>query len=242
LIGAGFVGSPSASEEAAMSLQPLASNASVVSSSSERIVAAVERAAVRFVRTWGFSTLGMVAARFRIVEKVTAPREVLARRALASLPDIVWLDPAREWFTLVERDSALRAAIEKVVGVVGVVDRADLEQALGKRHAFGAAPPVVVRAYVEAIAARVARRSSPVELDPEEHVVLEAFEHAGGRASLADLRTGTRGRLVPGALARVLRESPLFVRVSRGTYRVVGSFPYRYVTLAGSTTIVAPIQ
>jgi hypothetical protein len=167
----------------------------------------------------------MVAPRFRIIDKVTAPREVLARRALAALPDVVWLETTREWFTLVDRESVMRAAIEKVVGVVGVVDRAELEQALGKRHAFGAAPPAVVRAYVEAIAARVARRSSPVVLAPEEQVVLEAFERAGGRASLSELRAATRGRLVPASFARVLRESPLFVRESRGTYRVVGSLP-----------------
>jgi hypothetical protein len=172
----------------------------------------------------------MVAARFRIVDKVKAPREVLARRALAALPGILWLDPTREWFTLLDCESAMRAAIEKVVGVVGVVGRAELEQALGKRHAFGAAPLVVVRAYVEAIAARVARRSSPVVLTPGEHVVLEAFERAGGRASLTELRAATRGRLAPLSFARVLRESPLFVRESRGTYRVVGSLPLTRVT------------
>src|SRR6516164_4470649 len=98
-----------------MSLPALASKTSVVSSSSERIASAVERVGVRFVRAWGFSTVGMVAARFRIVDKVKAPREVLARRALAALPGILWLDPTREWFTLLDCESAMRAAIEKVV-------------------------------------------------------------------------------------------------------------------------------
>jgi hypothetical protein len=176
---------------------------------------------------WGFSTAGMVAARFRIIEKVTAPREVLARRALAALPDIVWLDPTREWFTLVERESAMRDAIEKVVATVGVVEREELEQALGKRHSFGAAPPLVVRAYVEALAARVARRrSARSELSSEEHVVLEAFERAGGHASLAELRRVTAGRLASGGLTHVLKASPLFVREARGIYRVVGTRPW----------------
>jgi hypothetical protein len=215
-----------------------------VSSGSEQVASAVERTAVRFVSAWGFSTVGMVAARFRVTSRAPLPREVLARRALAALPDLEWLDPSREWFTLLERASAMRAAIEKIVAVAGVLEREELEEALGKRHAFGDAPPAVVRAYVEALAARVRRPGAlRVELTSEELVVLDAFERLGASAGLLELRLATVGRISESALAHVLRSSPLFVRASRGTYRVVGSFPApRYVTFAGRTTIVAPAQ
>ena len=248
-----------------MSFAASMSDASIVSSRSEQIGSAVERTAVRFVRTWGFSTVEMVAARFRILTKATVPRESLTRRALGALPDVVWLDPTREWFSLLERESTMRASIEKIVVAVGVVERDELERALGKRHSFGGAPPAVVRAYVEALSAHVSRRgraSLLAGLTPEEHVVLEALERAGGDADLAGLRDLTLGRLAPGALTRVLQVSPLFLREGRGIYRVVGSrsgsrpgsrsgsrpasrlWPaaLRQVSLAGSTTIVAPIQ
>jgi hypothetical protein len=227
-----------------MSVAIALTSGSVVTPDAEQIDSAIERVAARFVRTWGFSTVGMVAAKFRLFAKATAPREVLARRALAALPDVEWLDEAREWFTLLDRESAMRAAIEKIVAVAGVVERHELEEALGKRHSFGAAPAAVVRAYVGALAARVHRRG-PFDwsLTPEELVILEAFEQAGPSLGLAELRAATRVCLPQASLAHVLRSSPLFVRASRGTYRVVGSFPLaRYVTLAGSTTIVAPAQ
>jgi len=189
------------------------------------IGAAVERMAVRFVKAWGFSTVETVAGRFRMTTKATASRAAIARRALAELPDLAWLDPTREWFTLLDRESAMRIAVAKIVSTVGVVDHAELELALGKRHSFGAAPPPVVRAYVSALAARVAReRLFPgALLSPEEKVVLGAFEHAGGAATLEDLRERTRHRLASAALTRVLQASPLFVRSARAAYRVVGS-------------------
>ncbi|HVU50291.1 MAG TPA: hypothetical protein VHL80_06375 [Polyangia bacterium] len=196
------------------------------------------------MRAWGFSTVGMVAAKFRLLERATVPREVIACRALAALPDIEWLDEAREWFTLLDRESAMRAAIEKILAVAGVVERHELEEALGKRHSFGGAPPAVVRAYVEALAAQVLRRGAlDASITSEELEILQAFDRTGPSLGLAELRLATRERLPEATLAHVLRASPLFVRASRGTYRVVGSFPAApYVTLAGSTTIVAPAQ
>jgi hypothetical protein len=203
----------------------VATSVPVVSSGSEKISGSVERTAVRFVRTWGFSTVETVAGHFRILAKSPAPRASLARRALASLPDLAWLDPTREWFTLLDRDSMMRASIEKVVNALGVVDRDDLELALGKRHSFGAAPPRVVRAYVETLAARVARQGAICEnvvLSLEEQTVLEAFERLGGAAELEPLRAETR--LQTTALRRVLDRSPLFLRASRASYRLVGAF------------------
>jgi hypothetical protein len=227
-----------------MSVAVALNNAPVVSPSSEQISSAVERTAARFVRAWGFSTVGMVAGKFRLLSRAAAPREVLARRVLSASPGVTWLDPAREWFTLLDQPSAMREAVEKVVAVAGVVEREELEEALGKRHSFGGAPAAVVRAYVEALAGRVLRRGARgATLTPEELAVLDAFEHTGRTASIPRLRAATRGRLSAPVLAHVLRSSPLFVHEARGTYRVVGSCPAaRYVTFAGSTTIVAPAQ
>jgi hypothetical protein len=227
-----------------MSVAVSFTGASVVTTDSEQIDSAVERTAVRFVRAWGFSTVGMVAEKFRLIAKAPAPRVALARRVLARLPDLEWLDPTREWFTLLDRESSMRAAVEKIVAVVGIVEGHELEEALGKRHSFGDAPPAVVRAYVETLATRVARRG-PFDwtLTSEELIVLEAFEQAGSSLGLAELRAATRASVPEASLTHVLRSSPLFVRASRGRYRVVGSLPLaRYVTLAGSTTIVAPAQ
>jgi len=194
-----------------------------VSSGSERTDRAVERTAVRFVRAWGFTTVEMVAARFRMLERAVAPRVSLARRALAALPDVAWLDPTREWFTLVARESSMRISIEKIVGVRPLVGLFELEEALGKRHSFGAAPAVVVRAYVGVLAEDVRRRDARARLSEEEHVVLEAFEATGGLATLEELRAATHARLPPGALVRLLQTSPLFLRASRGRYAVVGA-------------------
>src|SRR5579863_2758613 len=65
-----------------MSFASPTSEASAARSRDEEIGRAVERTAVRFVRTWGFSTVEMVAARFRMTSKASVPRGSLARQAL----------------------------------------------------------------------------------------------------------------------------------------------------------------
>jgi hypothetical protein len=210
-----------------MSLALPMNEASAVSPGSERIASAVERAAVRFVRIWGFTTVETVAGHFRMLTPAPAPRASLARLALARLPDIVWLDPTREWFSLLDRAEGMRAALEKIRAAVGLVDVDELERALGKRHSFGEAPRAVVRAFVEALSALPSCRELVTRLTPEELTLLEAFESAGGAAHLDELRAATRGRLPPVALARVLQASPLFLHTGRGAYRLVGrSLPW----------------
>jgi hypothetical protein len=209
-----------------MSSLALMSEPRVVASSADQIDRSIERTAIRFVKTWGFTTVEMVAARFRMLSRAPAPRASLTRQALRSLPDLQWLDPTREWFSLLDRDSAMRASLEKILGVVGVVEPDELALALGKRHSFGVAPPAVVSAYVEALSSRVSRQgfvSENAALTTEEHVVLEALRHAGGLADLAELRQATRGFISVPAMTRALQTSPLFLRVGRGKYRVVGA-------------------
>jgi len=195
-----------------------------VSSCPEQISRAVVRVAIRFVRTWGFTTVGMVAASFRLCVPAPAPRTSLTRRALCALPDLEWLEPTQEWFSLLDLDSAMRSALEKILAVRGGVETDELVRALGKRRSFGGAPPAVVKSYVAALSARAARPAGNASITADEHAVLEALHEAGGVADLGELRRATRGTLSDVELTRVLQASPLFLRAGRGAYRVVG-FP-----------------
>jgi hypothetical protein len=195
----------------------------------KRIERAVEMVAIRFVRTWGFTTVEMVAQRFRLTTTGRAPRSVLARRALSGLRDLRWLDEEREWFTLLDSDSPTSIAFAKIVAVLGNVDREDLLLALGKRHSFGDAPERVVLAYLDELVSRhrrarvwSARTSSPSTPTPEERMVVECLRDAGGAAEIAVLRRAAERCSIPAnALMRTLSRSPLFVRVARGTFGLI---------------------
>jgi hypothetical protein len=197
----------------------------------KRIERAVERVATRFVRTWGFTTVGMVAQRFRLTTTCNAPRSVLARRALSGLRDLRWLDAEHEWFTLLESDSPTSTAFAKIVTVLGAVDRQDLLLALGKRHSFGDAPERVVGAYLDELISRhqrarawSARPSDASDPTREERMVVECLRDAGGVAEISVLRRAAKTRLISAeALMRALSRSPLFARVARGTYGLIGA-------------------
>jgi hypothetical protein len=197
----------------------------------EAVERAVARVATRFVRTWGFTTVGMVAQRFRLTTTSDEPRPVMARRALSRLRDLRWLDADHEWFTLVECDSPPSAALAKIMAVCGSVDLEDLVPALGKRHSFGDAPASVVRAYLDELVGRHERSrawaAGPAiasALTRAEQVLVDSLRDAGGSADIAILRRDAARRSISEEiLTRTLAQSPLFMRVSRGTYRVVGT-------------------
>jgi hypothetical protein len=201
-----------------------------------RIERAVEMVATRFVRTWGFTTVSMVAQRFRLTTTGRAPRSVMARRALSGLRDLRWLDEEHEWFTLLDSDSPTSIAFAKIVAVLGTVDRQDLLLALGKRHSFGDAPERVVRAYLDELVSRhqwarawSARTSSASAPTREERMVVECLRDAGGTAEIAVLRRAAEHNSIsPDALIRTLSRSPLFVRVARGTFALVSHAPVGY--------------
>jgi hypothetical protein len=197
----------------------------------ESVERAVARVAVRFVRTWGFTTVGMVSERFRLTTTRNQARPVMARRALSRLRDLRWLDPEREWFTLLETESPPKAALAKIIAVTGGVPREDLVMALGKRHSFRDAPNDVVRAYLDELVrghersrawnAAPTRESTPTR---EEQILVEAFRGAGGSADLEILRRhAERASISEEALTRTLSHSPLFLRVARSIYRLLGA-------------------
>jgi hypothetical protein len=191
----------------------------------------VARVAVRFTRCWGFTTVGMVSERFRLTTTCTESRSVVARRALALFRDLRWLDPAHEWFTLLEVESPPKAALSKIIAVTGGVPREDVLSALGKRHWFRDAPHDVVCAYLEELVrghnqsrpwnAPTTSESIPTK---EEQVLIGAFRSAGGSADLEILRRhAKRSSISEEALTRTLSNSPLFVRVARSRYRLLGA-------------------
>ncbi|HVZ75318.1 MAG TPA: hypothetical protein VHJ20_23230 [Polyangia bacterium] len=188
---------------------------------SSSIAGAVETAAKRFVRQWGFTTLTTVAGSFRLTRRTLAPREVLARRALDARADVAWLEPTREWFSLSDVPSAPGRAAAKVFAVAGSVAPAELAAALGKRHSFGSAPPAVVDAYVSLLAARPLAAAA---LEPEEGTLVEWLRVLGGLAERRALFALGAARGLPRKILRqVLAASPLFLPAGRGVVRLVGA-------------------
>jgi hypothetical protein len=195
----------------------------------------IEQVAARFVRTWGFTTVDMVAARFRILKALVEPRAVLARRALERLPDLHWLDPTREWFTLTARPSTMTAAVAKVWATVGDVELDELRLALGKRHSFGGAPWGVIQTFLATLShtSRVAADGAAA-CSWEEEVLVAMLRGTGGSDDLRSLRRRALDLgLDPRTLCRTLEASPLFLHTSRGQYRLVGS-PVGWPALGGS--------
>ena len=205
--------------------------------SNDQVAEAVERVAVRFIRTWGFTTIAMVSAHFRLLSRTSIPRASLARNAVGSLADLKWLDPSCEWFSLVDRESPMRTAVEKIYAVTGKFDQAEVSQALGKRHSFANVPGAVVQAFVSTLTARIAagpRPSLATRLDREERVLVTLLRHAGGIADIATLQRAAAEHVVPPHVsARVLGASPLFLRTGYGLYRMVGT-PARALALLSS--------
>jgi hypothetical protein len=202
---------------------------------------AIEITAARFVRTWGFTTIEMVARCFRLVRRSTEPRAVLARRAIERLPDLSWLDPTREWFSLLERDSPGKQALAKIAAVTTDVDGAELHLALGKRHTFRDVPPAVVDSYLAVLTRQPPTTSRDNGLTREETALVRLLRYDSGNADVQTLRARAAELSFDGAsISRTLRTSPLFLPAGRGRYRLIGS-PRAYPMLVSSPAWEATI-
>jgi hypothetical protein len=202
---------------------------------------AIEITAARFVRTWGFTTVEMVASCFRLVRRSTEPRAVLARRAIERLPDLCWLDPTREWFSLLERDSPGKQALAKIAAVTAEVDGTELHLALGKRHAFRDVPPAVVDAYLAVLTRLAPSTSRQDSLTREETALVMLLRADGGGAEVQTLRArAAELSFDVASISRTLRTSPLFLPAGRGRYRLIGS-PRAYPMLVSSPAWEATI-
>jgi len=202
---------------------------------------AIEITAARFVRTWGFTTVEMVARCFRLVRRSTEPRAMLARRAIERLPDLCWLEPTREWFSLLERDSPGKAALAKIAAVTTEVDGAELHLALGKRHTFRDVPPAVVDAYLAVLTRSPPSTSRDNVLTREERALVLLLRAEGGSAEVHTLRARAAELSFDGAaISRTLQTSPLFLPAGRGRCRLIGSprgYPMLVSSLAWEATI-----
>jgi hypothetical protein len=220
-----FVGT----SHAAPSFDVMSALLSVPSGIRSSLDEAIDTTAARFVRAWGFTTVGMVARRFRLTTTTSESRLSIARRVLSRSSDLRWLDPICEWFTLIERDSKPKAALSKILSVRGHVDREELSQALDKRHSFRDVPNDVVRAYVSELVSHHARTAKRVPPDASaltriETVLVDVLLERGGRAEIELLRRDVRRwSITAEALKRTLSESPLFIRVAHGRYGLIGS-------------------
>jgi len=199
----------------------------------------VEAAAERFVRKWGFTTVGMVSLRFRLPGQVSESRLVITRRALGTLRDLRWLDREHEWFFLVDRPSPMKMAAAKIAAVVSDVapiGLGDLEIALGKRRSFLGAPRAVVQKYLAELMREVMLLKRNGDLQEawlpttEERILVAALRDQGGRADIERLRRNSAEWAIGEAtIVRTLRSSPLFLRAGRGNYRLIGA-PFRIGT------------
>jgi hypothetical protein len=193
----------------------------------------VEAAAERFVRKWGFTTVGMVSLRFRLPTHVSESRLAITRRALGGLRDLRWLDREHEWFCLVDRPSRMKAELAKIAAVVrdvALVDPGDLEIALGKRRSFLGAPHAVVKNCLTELMRPVMMLKRNGDLQEawlpttEERVLVATLRDQGGQADIETLRRNGAPWSIAGAtIVRTLRSSPLFLRAGRGSYRLIGA-------------------
>jgi hypothetical protein len=236
-------GTPDASQWTAM-WSPSLRRPETLAPSDERAIRSV---AERFVRTWSFTTVEMVAGRFRPSRPSTQTRTSIVRRALALMPELRWLDPACEWFSLLDCASPATATLDKIVSIFGPIDREELFAALDKRHTFRDVPHVVVQSYVSALLARprATTAAAGARLSNEEHTLVALLDAAGGSLDTETLRHQAAARGFDAAtVMRALQASPLFLRSGRGLYRLV-SVPSARGEVAPSprweATVAAPV-
>ena len=238
-------GIPDASQLTAM-WSPSHQRPEALAPSDERAIRSV---AERFVRTWSFTTVEMVAGRFRPSRPSTRTRTSLVRRALALMPDLCWLDPTCEWFSLLDCASPATATLDKIESLAGAqrLDREELFAALDKRHTFRDVPHVVVQSYLSALLARprAATATALARLSDEERTLVALLNSAGGSLDTETLRHQAAARGFDAAtVMRALQASPLFLRSGRGLYRLV-SVPFARTEVAPSprqeATLAAPV-
>ena len=187
---------------------------------------AVAACAARFVRTWGFTTVEMVAGRFRPSRTSTQTRTSMVRRALAHLPELRWLEPTCEWFTLLDCESPATATADKIAAVANALDGDELYAALDKKHTFRDVPPVVAQAYVSSLLTRprVPAEATLARLPREERALIGLLLDAGGASDTELLRRRAAALSLDAAtVRRTLQSSPLFLRAARGVYRLAGA-------------------
>ena len=109
-------------------------------------------AATQFISWWGLTTVQQIVTRAQL-RATTSVSAAFVARMLASLPQVVWLDQGREWFSFRGNSSALLRAIRDALGAVERVELPSLGRALaGERALLAKLPAGVWERYLSLVA------------------------------------------------------------------------------------------
>jgi len=190
----------------------------LVSSTSVTAAETVLSEANLLILHWGLCTVGMVADRLRSLKRGRGRTDATVR-ILGAVPRVVWLDDARQWFSMAGLNSRLLVAIGKVFAVVGSIPLTQLKDGLSKRaHAIVTAPAGVLEAYLSKVAGCIVERGwvrpasafAPVALDRHEGTLIALLSRHGGSLAWDSLRRLAKAAGVGlGALHNIVRTSPL---------------------------------
>jgi hypothetical protein len=205
-----------------------------VSIKSRGVMATAAAAAIRLASIWGVLTAEMVADRVAVL--CAAPVTVtMIKRLLVALPRLRWLDDRQDWFAFSDDTSPLGEAVRKVFRVTESVDQDVLMQALAKGSSGRAAvPATVLRRYLSEIAAcefdgpRVRSRAavSPAALTDAESTLVDLLRESGRQTDLSALRRSCEARQLGwSAASRLIRTSPLFIKLPKNRVGLLGAPP-----------------
>jgi len=159
------------------------------------------------------------------------------RSALVTQPQVMWLDSARDWFTVRlphQRRNPLRTRIYRVMAVAKSISVADLRSALRREPKMSRLPP-------ESALLRFIRKTcgfnvegTQVSLNREmdiasvfrgdQRIVVEVLQENGPVMLLEKLWQTVKARGVGHpSFWRLLAASPVLARVSKGLYGLVGA-------------------
>ena len=190
----------------------------LVSSTSVTAAETVLSEANLLILHWGLCTVGTVVDRLRSLKRGRGGSDATVR-ILAAVPRVIWLDDARQWFSMAGLNSRLLMAIGKVFAVVSSIPLAQLKDGLSKRaHAIVTAPAGVLEAYLSKVAGCIVERGwvrptpvfVPAALDRHEGTLIALLTRHGGSLAWAPLRRLAKAAGVGlGAVHNIVRTSPL---------------------------------
>jgi hypothetical protein len=177
----------------------------------------------RLVRADGLATVGRVAQLLQL-------DTVFVRRLLSLHPDVVWLDPRREWFFVRGTRSKAEPAIRKMLSISGTLSVADLQDGLRRAPARIDVPHDVLAnlcgLFPWLVADPVRGSVTPkVVLDPDsthspiELAILRVFTEYGPRLEARDVVAhGQQLGLGAMTIRAYLTRMPSLERLAHGRY------------------------
>jgi hypothetical protein len=201
----------------------------VTAGPAQEIASSIISTAAAFISWWGLGNVQSVTERVGAL-KESRPDLGTARTVLGALPQLRWLDEAREWFSLRGESNRLTMVVRKVFSVVSRIARGELVSTLLKGQLPGQRPPErVVERYLVDIADCELRgdfvHAKPGDqaaaLTPGERVLVDTLRSGGGELPLTELKRTVCGELPEWKVRHLVNSSPLFVRRDHGTVRLI---------------------